>query len=311
MNDNPIADDNPGIPRNAVSVYTQDSGMDDFPVLRAFQQYIDAEQSKARKRLVTMGIFFTLLIGAVIAVFVVMLATLSQRNQLLNDRLVEFAMSDRNRQQSAPVVVQSTPQPSDNGALQVLAAKLEEMQKNLAERDKKAEEAAKAAAAAEAAKPKGPTPEQVEIARLKALLDAEKQKSAAEKERRRQEDLDAYRRKHYPELYQTVPKKSDSQSEGKAAQPRKSNTIDEIDEVLDLLDEDDAIDYFKEDDDSPSKPNSRSKPVAKRKPQQQQTPAETTEPKEEAETKEEAPPASEPYKIPVEKTGSSWRIPTE
>ena len=175
MNDNPIADDNPGIPRNAVSVYTQDSGMDDFPVLRAFQQYIDAEQSKARKRLVTMGIFFTLLIGAVIAVFVVMLATLSQRNQLLNDRLVEFAMSDRNRQQSAPVVVQSAPpQPSDNGALQVLAAKLEEMQKNLAERDKKAEEAAKAAAAAEAAKPKGPTPEQVEIARLKALLDVEK-----------------------------------------------------------------------------------------------------------------------------------------
>ena len=143
MNDNTIADDNPGIPRNAVSVYTQDSGMDDFPVLRAFQQYIDAEQSKARKRLVTMGIFFTLLIGAVIAVFVVMLATLSQRNQLLNDRLVEFAMSDRNRQQSAPVVVQSSPQPSDNGALQVLVAKLEEMQKNLAERDRKAEEAAK------------------------------------------------------------------------------------------------------------------------------------------------------------------------
>ena len=307
MNDNPIADDNPGIPRNAVSVYTQDSGMDDFPVLRAFQQYIDAEQSKARKRLVTMGIFFTLLIGAVIAVFVVMLATLSQRNQLLNDRLVEFAMNDRNRQPSAPVVVQSAPQPSDNGALQALAAKLEEMQKNLAERDKKAEEAAKAAA--EAAKPKGPTPEQVEIARLKALLDVEKQKSAAEKERRRQEELEAYRRKHYPELYQTVPKKDAPQAERKATRPSKSNTIDEIDEVLDLLDDDDAIDYFKDEDDSPSKPKSRSKPVVKKT--QRQTPAETTETKE-AETKEEAPPASEPYKIPVEKPGNgAWRIPTE
>ena len=183
------------------------------------------------------------------------------------------------------------------------------MQKNLAERDKKAEEAAKAAA--EAAKPKGPTPEQVEIARLKALLDVEKQKSAAEKERRRQEELEAYRRKHYPELYQTVPKKTDPQAERKATRPPKSNTTDEIDEVLDLLDDDDAIDYFKDEDDSPSKPNSRSKPVAKKKPQQE-APTETTETKEKAETKEEAPAASEPYKIPVEKPGNgAWRIPTE
>ena len=310
MNDNPIADDNPGIPRNAVSVYAQDSGMDDFPVLRAFQQYIDAEQSKARKRLVTMGIFFTLLIGAVIAVFVFMLATLSQRNQQLNDRLVEFAMNDRNRQPSAPVVVQSAPQPSDNGALQALAAKLEEMQKNLAERDRKAEETAKAAAAAEAAKPKGPTPEQIEIQRLKALLDAEKQKSAAEQERRRQEELEAYRRKHYPELYQTVPKKGAPQPERKATRPNKSTTTDEIDEVLDLLDDDDAIDYFKDEDDSPSKPKSRSKAVAKKT--QRQTPAETAETDEPAKTEDKAPSASEPYKIPVEKpVNGAWRIPTE
>ena len=53
MNDNSMADVNSGIPRNAVSVYTQDSGMDDFPVLKAFQQYIDAfecNHSEDRKR---------------------------------------------------------------------------------------------------------------------------------------------------------------------------------------------------------------------------------------------------------------------
>ena len=61
-------------PRNAVSVYTQDA-MDDFPVLKAFQQYIDAEQAKARKRLLSLGIFFGILTGAIIAVFVVMLLT--------------------------------------------------------------------------------------------------------------------------------------------------------------------------------------------------------------------------------------------
>ena len=64
MNDNPI----PGVdqtvpPQNAVSVYSQDA-MDDFPVLKAFQQYIDAEQAKAQKRMTTLCIFFALLMAA-------------------------------------------------------------------------------------------------------------------------------------------------------------------------------------------------------------------------------------------------------
>ena len=317
MNDTSMTDINPDIPRNAVSVYSQDSGMDDFPVLKAFQQYINDEQAKARKRLVTMGIFFSLLTGAVIAIFVAMLVILSQRNQQLNDRLVEFAMNDRNRQPTAPVVVQSSPQP-DSAAIQALAAKLDQMQRDLAEREKKAQEsaakaaqAAKAAAESEAAKPKGPTPEQIEIARLKALLDVEKQKAAAEQERRRQEELEAYRRKHYPELYQPAQKKPAEGMDTRTARKKpRSSATDEIDEVLDLLDDDNAISYYDEEDDSPSKSNSRSKPVATRKPQQQ-APAETVEATETKKTKEEAPSASEPYKIPAEKPESSWRIPTE
>ena len=56
------------IPPNAVSVYGQTAdAMDEFPVLKAFQQYIDAEQAKARKRLISLGIFFAILTGAVIA----------------------------------------------------------------------------------------------------------------------------------------------------------------------------------------------------------------------------------------------------
>ena len=95
---------------NAISIYGHE-GLDDFPVLKAFQQYIDAEQAKARKRLVAMGVFFGILMGAVIAVFVAMLFVMSQRNQQLNDRLVEFAMRDRDRQSAAPVVVQPAPAP--------------------------------------------------------------------------------------------------------------------------------------------------------------------------------------------------------
>ena len=45
------------INQNAVSVYGQE-GLDDFPVLKAFQQYIDAEQIKSRKRMVMLSIFF-------------------------------------------------------------------------------------------------------------------------------------------------------------------------------------------------------------------------------------------------------------
>ena len=131
MNEHQIPGIDPSMPPNtAVSVYSQD-GMDDFPVLKAFQQYIDAEQAKARKRLVALGIFFGILTGAVIAVFVVMLASMSHRNQLLNDRLVEFAMKERDRP-AAPVVVQPAAPQSDSTALvSALTAKLDAMEKKL------------------------------------------------------------------------------------------------------------------------------------------------------------------------------------
>ena len=37
----------PGFDQRAVSVYGAADALDDFPVLKAFQQYIDAEQAKA------------------------------------------------------------------------------------------------------------------------------------------------------------------------------------------------------------------------------------------------------------------------
>ena len=49
MNENPAAN-------NAISIYGQE-GLDDFPVLKAFQQYIDAEQSKSRKRMIMLCIY--------------------------------------------------------------------------------------------------------------------------------------------------------------------------------------------------------------------------------------------------------------
>ena len=251
---------------HSVSVYGADA-MDDFPVLKAFQQYIDAEQARARKRLLTLGVFFGVLMLLVISVFVVMLYGAGQRNQVLNDRLIEFAMKERDRDRQAAVVVQP-PVQQDNSAILALTAKMEELQQKLAASQKIAEDAEKARAAAvkaaaDASTPKGPSAEQLEIQRLKALLAAEKERKAAEASRRRQEELEAYRRKHYPELYEK-PKASEAKKV-EALKPKsiplpkvKDEIIDDVGDVE--LDDDDAIDYFKEET-SPTGEKSYSIPV--------------------------------------------------
>ena len=204
--------EDPRIPPRAVSVYGQGDAMDDFPVLKAFQQYIDAEQAKARKRITMLAIFFGAFTFVVIAIFVSLLLASSERNQKLNDRILEYVMKERSQTPApaaAPVVVQS-PAQQDNAALMAMTTQLEEMRKQLQateERTQKAEKAAKEAAqkaaeeAAEALKPKAPSAEELEIQRLRSLLSKEREALAAEKERRRQDELEAYRRKHYPELY--------------------------------------------------------------------------------------------------------------
>lgn len=250
MNTNSI---NPEFGARAVSVYGgAGDALDDFPVLKAFQQYIDAEQAKARKRLLALGIFFGVLMLAVIAIFVVLLVSVSSRNQLLNDRLVEFAMKERGA--TAPVVVQP---PQDSAAVLAFTTKLEEMQRKLAEAQAKADkavaeaEASRAAqqAAADAAKPKAPTAEELEIQRLKAALAAEKEKVAEEQKRRREEELEAYRRKHYPELYaprrpvaaqgpavsRQAPSRSSDSPSSRTTVPR--DVVDQILEDLDRLED--------------------------------------------------------------------------
>lgn len=248
MNTNSI---NPEFGARAVSVYGgAGDALDDFPVLKAFQQYIDAEQAKARKRLLVLGVFFGVLMLAVIAIFVVLLVSVSSRNQLLNDRLVEFAMKERGA--TAPVVVQP---PQDSAAVLAFTTKLEEMQRKLAEAQTKADKAVAEAvasraaqqAAADAAKPKAPTAEELEIQRLKAALAAEKEKVAEEQKRRREEELEAYRRKHYPELYAprrsvaaqapAAPRQAPSPSRSSdSPSSRATVSRDVVDQILEDLD---------------------------------------------------------------------------
>jgi len=291
MNNPSNIDVDPGIPTNAVSIV--DDAADDFPVLKAFQQYIDAEQNKARKRMLTLCIFFGCLMTVVIIIFLVLLNGVNSRNQALNDRLIEYVMKDRDRQSSA-VVVQ--PSASDHSTV-FLTAKIDEMQKKLDEAQQKAdaiekarqEEAAKAAteAAIEAARAKAKIKEEIEVARLKAELAAEREKASAERERRRQEEIEAYRRKYYPECYE---------KKKKLTQEEKIDL--EIDEILDDSNDnsiedynENAISYFDEGEEV-------KKPLPQKKVKN---------------TKDKSPSKPTSYSIPVEVKGnrSNWLIPTE
>lgn len=286
-----------------VSVY--DNPIDEFPVLKAFQQYIDAEQTKARKRLMSLGVFFGFLMVLIIGVFVYLLSGANIRNQQLNDKLLDFVMKERERPQAVAKV--------DNSAVEALAAKIEEMQKNFEEalRQQRSEEAQKAQKAAEEAAAaqkeaieKIRTQESEEIVRLKALLEAEKQKNVEERQRAeeerkriREEELEAYRRKHYPEFYEKKAEQPPAAEEIKSEKPAEEE-IDPIDQLLQELnselDEENAVSYFEE---------------------EQQKEVVAKQPKMKSNSAKKKVPAEKPksYTIPVDVKGArgKWRIPNE
>ena len=282
---------NPDIPENAISIYGQNDATDDFPVLKAFQQYIDAEQAKARKRMLLLCAFFGGLMFVVISVFVVLLVSVSSRNQMLNDRLVEYAMKDRYQRVDQPPATVDRQQPSQEAAaILALTTKLEDLQKKLAESQASAERAEKAAA--EAAKPKEPTPEELEIARLKVLLSTEREKQAVEREKRRQAELEEYRRKHYPELYEKKERVQDEEvpARKKVRVQKKSASDELLDEVDQILNESKAVSYF--DDEDEAAPLKKAEPPSQPQPQ---------------------PAPKKEFSIPVDVRGSSsrWSVPNE
>lgn len=244
MNEN--IDIEPRMEDGAVKVYQNDM-TDDFPVLKAFQQYIDAEQAKSRKRIILLCIFFSFVLVSVIAVFVGLLLASTSRNQVLNDRLVEYAMKDRDR---APVVQQ---QPKDDSAVRALSDRLEALQRSLVEERERFEKAAEKRASEAAANVKRPSAESLEIERLKALLSAEKAKAETEREKLRQAELEAYRRKHYPEFYGLKPDvklSEESIPASRQRQQKRSAAEEEADrEIEAIINDVSPIEYF--DDEEP------------------------------------------------------------
>lgn len=232
-----------------ISLYGDGSG-EDFPVLKAFQQYIDAEQAKARRRLLTVSIVFVVTLIAVIAIFSMMVIKANDQTQTLNDRMVELLLKDKDRsiEDAKAAAVQEITVKNLNDTLSKLQQRIEEQDRKAAET---AVAAAKEIAAAKAAAEQSPSVTQAVDKRVQEMdakyqklfekLKVEKQKLADEKEKLRQEELERYRREHYPEYY--------AKKNAKAEEPEEPLLDDDDDdEPEEDVDEDNAIEYFKDAD---------------------------------------------------------------
>lgn len=206
----------------AVSVFDQANAMNDFPVLKAFQEYIDAEQARSRKRMLWLSIFFIVLLVVVVVTFSMFMATvinrdqlnlsmIATRNQELSDKLLDIALRERvptaqpvvNVQQPVPMVQQHS---SDQTALlKPMLDRLEQLAAKFGQpRDQQQSTsavAAQSAQARESAETRRLRQDQDEIRRQREAVAAERKKLKEEQERLHQEQVERHRRRLYPEYY--------------------------------------------------------------------------------------------------------------
>ena len=210
---------------NAVSLFGQSGGVNDFPVLKAFQEYIDAEQAKARKRMLGLSVFFILLLIVVVITFTLVITSVIGRNQQLSDRLLDIALREKTATQ--PVVNVQSPAPTVESAELVrlreeLRREKEEIKAEQAKRDEvRFNKLLDAISKPQQQPVAAPTPvvvttspssvlqpaaaETAELARLREELRREKEERQAEqakaKEEKRKAEIEAHRRRLYPEYY--------------------------------------------------------------------------------------------------------------
>lgn len=210
---------------NPVTVYGAGDAMDDFPVLKAFQQYVDSEQAKAHKRLMSVCFFFTMLIVVIIGVFIFVVMnmrsdmnmranngaadatvkSLAENNAALQRQLMEqtVRMNEQLMQQLA--AKQSTPSHSPVVVVGDNKAKPDTSATDARERDLAAREAALKERERQEAERELEEREKAlkeREAKLAAETEAKKAKKAVEdEEAKRARAILEHRRKLYPEYF--------------------------------------------------------------------------------------------------------------
>ena len=209
----------------ALRIFDQANGMNDFPVLKAFQEYIEAEQARARKRTLGLSIFFIVLLIVVVVTFSVIMAAvinrdqqslqaIATRNQALSDKLLDIALRERTPAAQPVVNVQQPPAAvhPDTGA-QALKPVLDRLE-SLAEALKK-QPAGTAPQPVPMVQPAAPQPlpaavspeleaarrQQDELARQRAAVAAERARLREEQEQLRRDRIEQHRRRLYPDYY--------------------------------------------------------------------------------------------------------------
>ncbi len=201
---------------SSLSIVPSEGNSNEFPVLKAFQEYIDAEQAKARKRMLGLSVFFIILLLVVVVTFVLVLTTMVNRNQALSDRLLDYALKEREKtpqvvvQQPQPAAVAAqpaTPQPSIQDILKPFLERLEREQaamkelyeKRQVEYEKQQKEQAKQQKEAEARATAREKAREEEMRKARAEL--EKERARMQRENDRQAEIERHRRRLYPEYY--------------------------------------------------------------------------------------------------------------
>ena len=180
---------------NTLSIVPSDGASNEFPVLKAFQEYIDAEQAKARKRMLGLSVFFIILLVVVVVTFVLVLTTVVNRNQALSDRLLDYALKEREKipqmLQPQPVV----PQPQQPPVQDILKPFIERLEREQAEMKAQYEKQQKETAAQYEKERKDAEAKAAarELARdeeiRKAKLELEKERARAKKDNDRQAEI--------------------------------------------------------------------------------------------------------------------------
>jgi len=143
---------------NLVAMYqAAGSNSESFPVLKAFQDYIDAERAQARKRVMILSISFSAVLCAVVICFLGMGVYLLKDMSSVQNKLIDAALTQRNAPAQAPVqqppiVIQAppvaptpapAPAPVNDSALLAVSKELADLRSELEK--KKNEEARQAA----------------------------------------------------------------------------------------------------------------------------------------------------------------------
>ena len=109
--------DTPETGSGLVAMYNAAShaNAESFPVLKAFQEYIEAERAQARKRVIQLSVFFSILMGVVVTGFLIAGIFMLRNMTTVQNKLLDVALANTVHQNApVPTTVAPTILPQEN-----------------------------------------------------------------------------------------------------------------------------------------------------------------------------------------------------